>query len=261
MRMAADLRLRQICLVAPTLEPAVGDIAEILGLEVCFRDPAVATYGLENALLPIGASLLEVVAPVRPDTAAGRFLERSGGRGGYMAIFDCADPEVGRRRAEALGIRVAHVIRHESYFGVQLHPRDCRAAMIEFNHTRDGGALDGPYHPAGPHWRSAVRTDQARHLIEVALESPDPAGLAAHWSRILDTPADGGREPRLELSFGAIRFVEAPKGQGECLAGLQIAVVDVDGALATARRRGCPAENGAFRLAGVEFRLERASDI
>ncbi len=42
-----------------------------------------------NALLPVDTILLEVVAPFQPGagTAAGRFIEKTGGRGGYMAIF------------------------------------------------------------------------------------------------------------------------------------------------------------------------------
>lgn len=84
--MAEYLRLRQICLAAATLEPAVRAIEQVLGLAVCYRDPNVARFGLENAVFPIGTSFLEVVAPTRPDTAAGRFLERSAGRGAYMVI-------------------------------------------------------------------------------------------------------------------------------------------------------------------------------
>ena len=61
--MAGYLRLRQICLVAPRLEPAISDIADIMGLSVCYRDGNVAKYGLENALLPVDTILLEVVAP------------------------------------------------------------------------------------------------------------------------------------------------------------------------------------------------------
>jgi hypothetical protein len=74
--MAQFMRLRQICLVARCLEPAVGDIAAIMGLIVCYRDPNVAHYGLDNALLPVDTILLEVVAPFRDDTAAGRFIDK-----------------------------------------------------------------------------------------------------------------------------------------------------------------------------------------
>jgi hypothetical protein len=63
----------------------------VLGVKVCYRDPGVGKYGLENALFPIGNQLLEVVAPVEENTAGGRYLDRRGGDGGYMAITQCDD--------------------------------------------------------------------------------------------------------------------------------------------------------------------------
>ncbi len=140
--MAGYIRLRQICLVAPHLEPVISDIAGIMGLSVCYRDGNVAKYGLENALLPVDTILLEVVAPTKPGTAAGRFLDKTGGRGGYMAIFCCDDPDERGRHAKEMGVRVANVIDHAPYHGVQLHPRDCRAAFIEFNHTDRAGLAE-----------------------------------------------------------------------------------------------------------------------
>ena len=89
------LRLRQVCLAAPRLAPVLDDLQAILGLQVCHRDPGLIAYGLENALLPVGTDFLEVVAPVQADTAAGRFIQRSRGQGGYMAIFQCSDPKAG----------------------------------------------------------------------------------------------------------------------------------------------------------------------
>ncbi|MGY3406050.1 hypothetical protein ACVWZV_002163 [Bradyrhizobium sp. GM5.1] len=119
--MAPYMRLRQICLVAPQLAPVIADIADIMGLAVCYRDGNVAKYGLENALLPVDTILLEVVAPFKEGTTAGRFIEKSGGRGGYMAIFCCNDPDERGRNANALGVRTANVIDHAPYHGVQLH--------------------------------------------------------------------------------------------------------------------------------------------
>jgi len=109
---AGYIRLRQICLVAPQLEPVIVDISEIMGLDVCYRDGNVAKYGLEDALLPVDTILLEVVAPTRPGTAAGRFLDKTGGRGGYMAIFCCDDPDARGGHAENIGVRIANVIDH-----------------------------------------------------------------------------------------------------------------------------------------------------
>src|SRR5690348_10742357 len=144
------LRLRQICLVAQEFEPRIAELADIFGLAICHRDGNVGKYGLVNALMPIGASFLEVVAPIEKGTAAGRYLERRGGDGGYMVILDCDDIERRRRRMEGIGVRVANALRYETYTGMQLHPRDTGGAMLEFNHTTGGASLDGPYHPAGP---------------------------------------------------------------------------------------------------------------
>ena len=54
------LRLKQICLVAPHLEPVATEIGAIMGLDICYRDPAVGAYGLQNVLYPVDSTLLEV---------------------------------------------------------------------------------------------------------------------------------------------------------------------------------------------------------
>ena len=59
------LRLRQVALVAEKLAPVEAELCQVLGVEVCYRDPGVGHFGLENALFPVGNQLLEVVAPVQ----------------------------------------------------------------------------------------------------------------------------------------------------------------------------------------------------
>ena len=131
---------------------------------------------------------MEVVAPFREGTAAGRFLEKTGGRGGYMAIFCCEDPDARAAKANAMGVRTANVITHAPYHGVQLHPRDCGAAFIEFNHTDGTDDVLGPYPPAGPDWQKFIRKDVTEALIGVEMQSPDPERLAEHWGRIIGVP-------------------------------------------------------------------------
>ena len=101
------LRLRQICLVAPTLEPAVGALCDALESRVFYRDPNVAKYGLENAVMPIGNTFLEVVAPTQDGTAAGRYLARRKGEGGYMIILDTDDIAPWIDHVASVGVRVA----------------------------------------------------------------------------------------------------------------------------------------------------------
>lgn len=248
-----DMRLRQICLVAPQLEPVVDDICAVMGLDVCYRDRHVEKYGLVNALMPVDTILLEVVAPFREGTAAGRFIERTGGHGGYMAIFCCDDPDAYATRANAIGVRTANVIDHPPYHGVQLHPRDCRAAFIEFNHTAGSDDLLGAYPPAGPNWQKAIRNDVTQALTEVEMQSPDPQGLAAHWGRIIGIPAtSNGGEAELQLPNSRFRFV---KGESEIMSALTFRVADVAKVRDVAAKRGYVVSNNACRLGGVDFRV------
>jgi hypothetical protein len=251
---AGYLRLRQICLVAPHLEPVISDIAGIMGLAVCYRDGNVAKYGLENALLPVDTVLLEVVAPFQEGTAAGRFLQKTGGRGGYMAIFCCDDPDGRGKHAEKIGVRIANVIGHSPYHGVQLHPRDCRAAFIEFNHTDGSDDVLGPYPPAGPDWQKSIRKDVTQALTGVEMQSPEPEALAEHWGKIIGIPVtkNTGGEPELKLPNCSFRFV---KGASDLMSGLTFKVADIAKVLGTAKAKGCAASGDRFELCGVTFRL------
>jgi hypothetical protein len=248
------IRLRQICLVAPKLEPLIGDIAAIMGLSVCYRDGNVAKYGLENALLPVDTILLEVVAPFQPGTAAGRFIDKTGGRGGYMAIFCCDDPDQRGAHAKAMGVRTANVIDHAPYHGVQLHPRDCRAAFIEFNHTDGSDDVLGPYPPAGPDWQKSIRKDVTQALVGVEMQSREPQDLAQHWGRIIGIPVgkNANGESELALPNSTFRFVE---GASELMSGLTFRVGDIAKVRDAAKAKGHAVNGDSFFLGGVDFRL------
>jgi hypothetical protein len=252
--MAGFMRLRQICLVAPAIEPVVGEIADIMGLKVCYRDGNVAKYGLENALLPVDTILLEVVAPFQPGTAAGRFIEKTGGRGGYMAIFCCDDPDERGAHAARMGVRTANVIDHAPYHGVQLHPRDCRAAFIEFNHTAGSDNILGPYPPAGPDWQKSIAKDVTRALTAVEMASPEPEVLAAHWGRIVGIPVGTSKngEPELKLPNASFRFVN---GASDIMSGLTFKVADIAKVRDAAKARGHAVSGDSLELGGVTFRL------
>jgi Glyoxalase-like domain len=251
--MADYLRLRQICLAAPQLKRVVDDIQTIFRLEVCYRDPNVAPYGLENALIPIGTDFLEVVSPIREDTAAGRFISRTRGHGGYMAIFQANDPRRRQAHAKSLGVRTAHEIEREAYQSAQLHPRDCRAAFIELGHSQGGDEKIGTWWPAGPNWKDYVRTTDTMRMLGISLESPQPAELAAHWSAILETPiTQNGTALALRFEDAFIHFLP---GSAEVLVSIHIQVHDQAATLERALACGYRVEHNAFHLAGVHFRV------
>ncbi len=97
--------MRQVALVGRDLAAPVNDLCAVLDLQIAYRDPGVEAFGLHNALLPIGDTFLEVVSPLRPDTSAGRLLDRRKGDGGYMVIVQSEDLEADRKRMAEVGVR------------------------------------------------------------------------------------------------------------------------------------------------------------
>ena len=96
--MGSPTRLRQVALVAAELGPVADRLQSELGLDEPYHDPGVETFGLENSVYAVGDTFIEVVAPIRPDTTAGRYLDKHGGDGGYMAIFQLPDLAEARQR-------------------------------------------------------------------------------------------------------------------------------------------------------------------
>lgn len=254
------LRLRQLCLVAHELEPVVDDLCAVFDVKVCHRDPAVGQFGLHNALMAFGNSFIEVVAPLREGTTAGRYLERRKGDGGYMVILDSEALPRWRAHVAEIGVRIAAPLASGDYEGMQLHPRDTGGALLEINSTLGGADLHGPYWPAGPHWRDTVTMERVTGLAGAVLQGADPAALAAQWSRILQRPvlADGDGH-RLSVDNATLRFVLETDGRGEGLAGIAVQVRDARAAeaiRATARARGATADAQGVTLCGVRFELQ-----
>jgi len=239
----SGIRMRQICLVARHLAPVVDEIGSGLGLAVCHRDPAVGKYGLENALFPVGDKFLEVVAPVREGTTAGRYLDRRRGDGGYMVITQCDDLAPRRARCEALGVRIANEIGYPDYRELQLHPRDVGGAMLSFAWQDGARSPGGPWHPAASDGSAAPAPGPIRAMTAAELQSEDPDRLARRWSDVIERPVrvqDGQRIIRLDDA--TLRFTEATDGRGEGLAGLDLACAE-------------PARHGLVLICGIRFRL------
>jgi hypothetical protein len=254
------LRLRQVCLVAKDLEAAVDDLCTIFGIEVCHRDPNVAKYGLVNALMPVGTSFIEVVSPIREDTAAGRYLARRGGDGGYMAIHDCDDVGPYRERAKALGVRIIEDRAYPSRAHLlQLHPRDTGGCILEFDHHVDGERLDGAYQWAGAHWQQHVRTGRVTGILVAEVQADDPQTVAACWSALTGRPLASASDGPLaiDLDYASLRFAAAADSRGEGLGGVDLHVRDRAAILNAANTcvRACVLAEDMIIVCGTRFRL------
>jgi catechol 2,3-dioxygenase-like lactoylglutathione lyase family enzyme len=248
------MRLRQVALVARDLEATVDHLRAVLGLEVGFRDPGVALFGLANAVLPVGDTFLEVVSPVKPDASAARLLEKRGGDAGYMVIAQIDDLRAARERMQRESVRIvfehAHPDGHTAT--IHLHPRDTGGAILSLDESNPADEWDW----AGPAWRDHVRSDVVTSLAGATLASNAPAGLAAHWAAILDRPASalGGGVFAIALDGATLRFV-AGAGGFRAVDLVEASRGARDRALAAARSRGLRTEGDAVWIAGTALRF------
>ena len=254
------IHLRQVALVAPLLGPAVDELSDILGIETCHVDPGLSIWGLENTLLPVGTNFIEVVAPVTDGTAAGRYVERRGGAGGYMVICQTRTREsqnACRERASALGVRVAFESDEREGFSImQLHPRDLEAAFFEIDWDIDAD-FSGRWEPAGGiDWTRHIRSDRVRDIGGVELQCETPADLAEKWARIADVAVrseDGN--PVVQLNNAKLRFVTIADNRGPGLGGVDLVVNDRDAILGRAKHRNAYVSDDQIIICGTRFYL------
>jgi hypothetical protein len=242
----SKVRLRQAVLVAGELEPVASVLRAALGLDEPFRDPGVGAFGLANVVFALGDCFIEIVSPAEPDTAAGRYLARHGGDGGYMAIFDIEDLEGARERARRLGARAVWEIDLPDISTTHLHPADMRGAIVSLDRSEPYGT----WRWGGPRWTGQTSTGAHGRLAGVTLAVGDPAAVAARWAEVLGVPvADGdGQASVLRLDGGEVRFETAASERVE---GLVEIAVELPHEL--------PGGGEAIELGGV--RVRRAAPV
>ena len=231
------IRLRQVALVARDLEAVLGDLHHAFGLEVAYRDPGVATFGLQNAVLPVGNQFIEVVSPTREGTAGGRQLERLGGDGGYMVICHTDDHPTAHQRVLDLGVRTVIDAEDHGYRILQLHPSDTGGSFLEIDFQPGGEDPSGPWMPAGPDWQQARRTDVVDGITAVEVQAKDQDKTSARWAEITGHDETDGV---LHLDNVTVTFVG---GRVDSLVGVTLSATD-------------PARTGEQRtICGVRFTL------
>ncbi len=242
------MRLRQIALVARELAPVVDDLCAVLDLEVGFRDPGVASFGLHNAVLPIGDTFLEVVSPETEGTSAGRLLERRAGDGGYMVIVQTEDLAKARERLEQIGVRIVWQVELEDAASIHLHPRDVGGAILSFDTMQPRES----WRWGGPEWPAHVRTHAVEEIVGAEIEAHDPERMSARWAEAMYRSVEGTRIP---LEGGELRFVPARPERGEGVSGLALRATDAAGILRRARGRGLEADGDSVEICGTRIRL------
>ena len=254
------MRLRQVCLVAEKLAPTIETLAALLDSEICYRDPGISFFGLENALLPLGTDFLEVVAPIEADTAASRHLARRG-EGGYMLLLQCEDGVATREHALAQGARAVWQNDENGIHATHFHPRSLPGAIVSLDSMEEPPGATGPgrrWDWAGPDWRTHLRANGILGLAGARIAAPEPAALAERWSAVLDLPVGSEPSPGIGLENGALVF-GASSADDPIFCEFSLAHSDPDAVFARAAELGLEQSGSAVDVAGIRIDLQPAA--
>ena len=125
-------RIEHVAVAVANLEAAVTTFADVWGLEVAHRE-RIEGHGVEEAMLPLGDSLLQLIAPTSARSTVARFLERRG-EGLHHIAIEVSDITAALARLRAKGVEV---IDDEPRPGGRghlvafVHPRTSHGLLIE----------------------------------------------------------------------------------------------------------------------------------
>jgi hypothetical protein len=217
--MLTGVRLRQVALVAHDCDRVAGELQAAFGWAEPYRDPGVGQFGLTNAVFAAGDTFVEVVAPAQAGTTARRYLDRRGGDGGYMAIFQVPDLVAARARLAGLGVRVVWTADLPDIAGTHLHPKDVPGAIVSLDWAEPAGS----WRWAGPAWTGGAPVTAAGGVTGLKIEVADPGAAARRWAEVLGLPAPAGAALDLPASGQRLEFAAAPAGHGQGITAITIA--------------------------------------
>ena len=95
-------KIEHIALAVADIEAAIAHYRDIWGLEVSHREQ-VEDQGVDEAMLPLGESHLQLLGPTSPDTTVGKFIERRG-EGLHHIAYEVDDLEATLDQLRAKGV-------------------------------------------------------------------------------------------------------------------------------------------------------------
>jgi hypothetical protein len=254
------VRLRQLVLVTKEIDSLADQICELFELKISFCDPELIHFGLENRMIPVGDTFIEVVSPVQKNTTAERFLIKRNGPGGYMVIVDVEDFEHEKQRIKNENLKIIwHENRNIDGIHAQalhLHPKQIGGAILSL----DSMIPESAWLWAGTNWRGDINKSLVDNLTGVVLKSQNPEKLCANWEVALGKKRTRSvDEFSIELEKSNIKFIEGKDGLGESVDAFILSTRKSGEIYKRAKERGF-IRNNMVALGGVNFILSKTNN-
>lgn len=125
-------RIDHVGIAVPDLDAAIAFYREAFGVDVVHEE-VNEEQGVREAMLAVGGSYIQLLAPLSPESTIGRFIERSG-PGIQQVAFGVDDVEEAAATLRARGVRVLYETARRGTAGSKVnfcHPKDCGGVLVE----------------------------------------------------------------------------------------------------------------------------------
>jgi len=246
---APNVKIRQVALASSNLEETDATLRRLFGCDQSYADPEIIYFGLENRLYTLGDCFLEVVSPVQPNTAVGRFLDRRGGSGGYVVIVQVENLAKERVRLADSSIRTVFADDRGNAKAIHLHPKGVPGAIP---------SLDEMTPPESWLWAGDGCEQRAGHhvggILAVQIRSLDPRATGLCWAEAYGIELlSSGQEWHLEMGGTEIRFAFDAAAADPALMAIDFEAVDLPAICAAADGMGLERDRHVVTICGVDF--------
>lgn len=126
------VNLDHVGIAVVDLDAAILGFEERYGVKPLYRE-VVTEQGVEEAMLPVGGSFVQLLMPLSVDSPVGRFLAQRG-EGIHHLAFAVADIDLALAHLSAEGARLIDTVPRQGGRGARIafvHPRDHLGTLIE----------------------------------------------------------------------------------------------------------------------------------
>ncbi|MDH3517510.1 MAG: methylmalonyl-CoA epimerase [Acidimicrobiia bacterium] len=126
------INLDHVAIAVADLDAAIAGYSDRYRIEPLYRE-VVESQGVEEAMIPVGGSFVQLLQPLGAETPVGKFLERNG-EGLHHVAFAVVDIEAALDHLDETGTRL--IDRHPRLGGrgariAFVHPKDLAGTLVE----------------------------------------------------------------------------------------------------------------------------------